>query len=292
MNISVFVAVAISASLVVHAGDDIRVLSTRGQAIAKYGGKEQQVKAGALLPPSTSITIGHGGYVALLSSKGGMRELRSPGVHKTDTMFSGKTRSSTMSRVAKYVYANAYEKEVTASETGTVYRTQSVAAVWPPNLITDSADVTLSWLPVRGYSGRYEVVIRNDDDSVLLVKTTSDTSLHADAGMLTRANRGTCVYWTVQLERDIATSSKPRCITVTSPDDARELAAQVQALKTECQNTSDRDGQVVCAILIGALYEEQGYYEHARKMYASQLRDTDGEMTEVLLKNCMQRGKE
>ncbi len=292
MNISILVAVAIAASFVVRAGDDIRVLSTRGQATAKYGGKEQQIKAGALLPSNTVLKIGHGGYVALLSSKGGMRELKSPGVHRTDTMFGGKTASSTLSRVAKYVYANAYEKEVTASETGTVYRTQTVAAVWPPNLITDSADVALSWRPVRGYTGRYEVLIRNDDDSLLLVKTTSDTTLRLDASILTEATRGRCVYWTVQHERDIATASKPRCIMVASRDDAQELAAQVQTLKLECQSANDRDGQAVCAILIGALYEEQGYYEHARRIYTSQLRDTDGEMTEVLLKNCMQRGRE
>jgi len=292
MKSIILFVIAIGSVLVATASDDVRVLSMRGQVTAKVGRTAQSLRSGVSLPMNATLVIGQGGYVALLTSKGAMRELRLAGMHKIDTLFTSKETSSTLSRVAKYVYANAYEKQVATSETGTVYRTQSVIPVWPPNLITDSAVITMSWLPVRGYSGSYELIIRDDRDSALYNATVADTSVSIDAGAIAGSYQGRCVYWTVQMARDVATASKPRCLTLASVDDMRELGTQVQELQLICQSNQEHSSSDICKVLIGALYEEQGFYEHARKEYASQKRDGDGVSTDILLQNCLQRGRE
>lgn len=292
MKLFILTAITIGSHLLVAASDDVRVLSMRGQVTARFGGKELPLKSGSKLPMNARVVIGQGGYTALITSSGAMRELRHLGVHEIDTLFVGKESSSTLSRVAKYVYTNAYEQEAATSEAGTVYRTHTVMPIWPPNLVVDTSFITMSWFPVRNYTGAYELTIRDDNDSLLFTTKLADTTIGIDAGKIAASYRGRCVYWTVQLENDVATSSHPRCITLASKDDLQDLSIQIQELQSICGSHQENSSGDVCRVLIGALYEEQGFYERARKEYVAQLRGEDGAIAAMLLQNCLQRGRE
>ena len=292
MKLFILTAITIGSHLLVAASDDVRVLSMRGQVTARVGGKELPLTSGSKLPMNARVVIGQGGYTALITSSGAMRELRHLGVHKIDTLFNGKESSSTLSRVAKYVYTNAYENQAATSEAGTVYRTHTVMPYWPPNLIVDTSVITISWFPVRNYTGAYEFTIRDDSDSVLFTTKLADTTIGIDVGSIAASYRGRCVYWTVQLEKDVATSSNPRCITLASKDDLQDLSIQMQELQSICESHQENSSGDMCRVLIGALYEEQGFYDRACKEYSSQTRGESRAVAEILLQNCLRRGRE
>lgn len=284
--------VMIGSSLLAVADDGLRVLSVRGEVSARIRAKEIAVKAGASLPNGSQVIVGRVGHVALLSSKGMMRELHTAGTYKTDTIFIDRAVSSTFSRVAKYVYDNSFASQQIASDAGTVYRAQMIVPVWPPNIMIDTASVTVSWLSIRGFTGSYEVVIRDDNDSVIHNQKLSDTSFTIGARVLAQSYQGRCIYWSVQQENDAATASKPRCVTLASVDNRQDLASQLQELRSVCQSNQEQSAVDLCKLLIAALYEEQGFYDRALREYASCSQANDESIAATMLKNCLQRGRE
>lgn len=287
VNLAVCIFVAVAPML---AGDDLRVLRLRGQANSIFDNESQVLKPGSRMPIGATVVLGQGGAITLLSSAGGIRELRAPGAYKTDTLFINRPTSSTLSRVARFVYDNSYERSSAASELGTVYRSQSVVPVWPPDMITDSFDVTLRWSPIPANDALYKVLFSDDEDSIVFTAVVRDTCFHVDATLIPWLSRGECLYWTVQMEDDPASTSRPRCISVSTREEAKEFASYVQQVNDECYRTYEPEAQNLCAVLRGALYEEQGYYEHARKAYESEMSDGHDTILRELLEKCLQRG--
>lgn len=278
--------------MILWAVDDARILMVRGTVSVQQHGRKIAASSGSQLATSAVVEIGPSGYIAILRSGAGVVELTSPGTYKVDAAFAGLKRTSTAKRVASYLYANAFGNQTKGSETGTVYRSQTISATWPPNTIVDTSVLTVRWRAPRNYSGAYILRVMTDSDSLLKVIPTTDTLMVLDLQSFSKSYRGTCLYWTVVAAIDSTIASSPRCIHWATDDELRMVSAQAAELLSVSTIESASQISPLQGVLLGSLYEEQGYYDRALHYYSKGQAGVDLPQITSLYQSCVQRGHE
>lgn len=277
---------------ILPAADGPRVMMVRGNVSIQQQGKTISAAAGMKLATSAVIEVGPSSYVAILKGGSGVVELSATGKYKLESLFAGVKKTAITQRIVSYLYANAYGKRSTGSETGTVYRAQSITATWPPDIVVDTSTLTLRWNPLRNHSGGYLVRLSTENDSVVKEIRTHDTLAVLDLQAIGRSYRGTCLYWTVSSGNDSTFSSLPRCVLWATDEEIRTVSMQASELLSVYTVESTTQIAPLQGILLGSLYEEQGYYERALEYYAKGSQGTDAPEIKALHQFCQQRGRE
>lgn len=289
---TLFACLVMVCPMILSAADNPRVLMVRGNVSVQQHGKTEAARTGLNLEASAVVEVGPSGYIAMLKGGSGVVELSSPGTYKVDAQFASLRKTATTQRIASYLYANAYGNRSTGTETGTVYRTQTIGATWPPNTVVDTTVITVRWNALRNYTGGYILRLMTDSDSTVKEIRTTDTLVTLDLPSVAGSYRGTCLYWTVTAVSDTTISSQPRCIHWATDGELRAISTQVSEMLSIY--TLDQTVQMspLQGMLLGALYEEQGYYDRALDYYAKGRAGAEVPETTMLYEFCAQRGRE
>jgi hypothetical protein len=280
---------AISVCSVFCNAQTVRILCVRGNVQVRLHDKDVQAKTGLTINRSTPIKVHVGGVLSLLSSNGEMAELSGYVTTTPEKEFIKAKQSTATQRIARYLWSNLFNDNTAAVEQGTVYRSNTLQAVWPPSIVLDTPSVKLQWMSNGSMERLYVVSLFDDSDSLLMTQEVRDTFLLIDLNPYWALADERCLYWNVRHLSLPNSACASRCIQSLSLHEGGLLQTRIAEV-LDFKSSDDAGESPLSLITSAVVLEEHGLYERALDFYSQAYEMEPSEDYLALAQKCRLRG--
>lgn len=252
-----------------------RVLANKGANQVKRAadGQTAPLKTGATLKSGDEIIAAGGAYIGLMHKTGRTIEVRNAGVTKIDDLEKklASAKSTVANRYAQFVMSKMNQDDGDVNKnyrqnlkaTGAVERATnnaSIKVMLPSSIDVLNPNAIIRWTGVEE-GGNYVVSVKNIFDEEIFVAETEKTSININFDDENLANERLVIF-NVKLKTNDDVHSSDYGIKRLSPDDAKAINENLNALKAEVSDDSPLN-----KLIYASFYEENNLILDALTKY-------------------------